>query len=161
MPRTATQGEQGSLLQGSLKFAILEKSSPAAGRAGEEGRSSMLTFDHFNFNVADLARSISFYQEALGLHEVRRKEAEDGSFVIVFLGDGSTSFRLELTWLRDHPQKYDLGECEFHLAVRAEDYDAAYRRHKEMGCVCFENPAMGIYFISDPDGYWIEIIPTR
>ena len=30
-----------------------------------------------------------------------------------------------------------------------------------MGCVCFENPAMGIYFIEDPDGYWIEIIPTR
>lgn len=121
----------------------------------------MLTFDHFNFNVADLDRSISFYQEALGLHEVRRKEAEDGSFVIVFLGDGKTSFRLELTWLRDHSQKYDLGECEFHLAMRAEDYDAAYRKHKEMGCVCFENPAMGIYFISDPDGYWIEIIPTR
>ena len=86
---------------------------------------------------------------------------EDGSFVIVYLGDGKTGFRLELTWLRDHPQAYDLGECEFHLALRAEDYDAAHAKHAAMGCICFENPAMGIYFISDPDGYWIEIIPTR
>ena len=73
-------------------------------------------------------------------------------------GSAST-FRLELTWLRDHPQKYDLGECEFHLALKAPDYKAAYAKHKEMGCICFENPAMGIYFITDPDGYWIEIIP--
>ena len=73
----------------------------------------MLTFNHFNFNVSDLERSIQFYRDALGLEEVRRKEAEDGSFVL------------------------------------------------EMGCVCYENPSMGIYFISDPDGYWIEIIPDR
>lgn len=121
----------------------------------------MLTFNHFNFNVSDLNRSIAFYREALNLAEVRRKEAEDGSFVIVFLGDGRTDFRLELTWLRDHPQRYDLGECEFHLAMEAEDYQAAYEKHREMGCVCFENPAMGIYFISDPDGYWIEVVPRR
>ena len=63
--------------------------------------------------------------------------------------------------LRDHPQKYDLGECEFHLALRAEDYEAAHAKHAAMGCICFENPAMGIYFVTDPDGYWIEIIPTR
>ena len=119
----------------------------------------MLTFNHFNFNVADLDRSLKFYKEALGLEPIRRKEAEDGSFVIVFLGDRRSTFRLELTWLRGHPQKYDLGECEFHLALKAEDYQGTYAKHKEMGCVCFENPAMGIYFITDPDGYWIEIIP--
>ena len=90
-----------------------------------------------------------------------RKAAADGSFIIVYLGDGKTDFRLELTWLRDHPQKYDLGECEFHLALRAEDYEAAHAKHAAMGCICFENPAMGIYFVTDPDGYWIEIIPTR
>ena len=81
----------------------------------------MLTFNHFNFNVSDLDKSLAFYKEALDLEPVRRKEAADGSYVIVFsgrsrrqvfLGDGKTDFRLELTWLRDHPQKYDLGECE-------------------------------------------------
>ena len=135
------------------------KFTPFCGIGQAERRYDMYTFNHFNFNVTDLERSLSFYKEALGLSPVRRKEAEDGSYVIVFLGDRKTTFRLELTWLRDHPQKYDLGECEFHLALKAPDYEAAYAKHKEMGCICFENPAMGIYFITDPDGYWIEIIP--
>jgi len=135
------------------------KFTPFCGIGQAERRYDMYTFNHFNFNVTDLERSLKFYKEALGLSPVRRKEAEDGSFVIVFLGDRKTTFRLELTWLRDHPQKYDLGECEFHLALKAPDYEAAYAKHKEMGCICFENPAMGIYFITDPDGYWIEIIP--
>lgn len=122
----------------------------------------MLTFNHFNFNVSDLDRSLKFYKEALDLEPVgERKVAGDGSYIIVFLGEGKTDFRLELTWLRDHPQKYDLGECEFHLALRADDYAAEHARHEKMGCICFENPKMGIYFISDPDGYWIEIIPDR
>ena len=38
---------------------------------------------------------------------------------------------------------------------------AAHALHSEMGCICFENAAMGIYFIQDPDGYWLEIVPTR
>ena len=122
---------------------------------------SMFAFNHFNFNVSNLNKSLQFYKEALGLEEQRRKEASDGSFVIVFLEDKKTGFRLELTALRDHPQKYDLGECEFHLAMKAEDYEAAHARHEAMGCICYENPAMGIYFIMDPDGYWLEIVPSR
>ena len=118
-------------------------------------------FNHFNFNVTNLETSLAFYEKALGLKENGRIEAEDGSYVIVYLGDGKTGFRLELTWLKDHPQKYDLGEGEFHLAVYPDDYDAAFRKHSEMGCVCFENREMGVYFIEDPDGYWIEILPKK
>ena len=92
----------------------------------------MLRFDHFNFNVLDLERSLAFYREAL-----------------------------ELTWLRDRTEPYDLGEQEFHLAFRTDRFDELLARHKAMGCVCYENPAMGIYFISDPDGYWIEIVPEK
>lgn len=121
----------------------------------------MLTFNHFNFNVADLDKSLKFYKDALDLEPVGRKDAPDGRFTIVYLGDGKTDFRLELTWLRDHPQKYDLGECEFHLAVTVDDFDGMFRRHKEMGCVCYENPDMGVYFIEDPDGYWIEVLPAQ
>lgn len=119
----------------------------------------MFTFNHFNFNVSDMDRAVAFYKDALGLEPVRRMDAGDGSFTIVYLSDGKTDFSLELTALRDHPQAYDLGECEFHLAVRAEDFEAARQKHREMGCICFENLQMGVYFISDPDGYWIEIIP--
>lgn len=121
----------------------------------------MLTFDHFNFNVFDLDKSLAFYNEACGLAPVREKTAEDGSFKIVFLGDGKTGFRLELTWLRDRAEPYNLGDLEYHLALVADDYDAMYQKHKEMGVICYENQKMGIYFISDPDGYWIEIVPKR
>ena len=119
-------------------------------------------FDHFNFNVTDLNRSIEFYQKALNLTEKSRINAPDGSFIIVYLTDSSTNFLLELTWLKDHPQPYELGECEFHLGMRGDgDYDAMRAYHKEMGVVCFENTDMGLYFIEDPDGYWIEILPLK
>lgn len=112
---------------------------------------------HENYNVSDLDRSIKFYNEALGLQEVRRITNDD--FIIAYLSNDTSDFELELTWLKGHPQKYDLGECEFHLAFKADDYEAAHRKHEEMGCICFENPEMGIYFIVDPDGYWLEIVP--
>ena len=116
---------------------------------------------HENYNVADLERSLKFYEEALGLTEKRRNVAADGSFIIVYIGNEQTDFQLELTWLKDHPQPYDLGDCEFHLAFQADDFDAAHKKHQDMGCICFENPQMGIYFIEDPDGYWLEIVPVR
>ena len=119
-------------------------------------------FAHYNFNVANLEKSLKFYDEALGLKPVRSKEADDGSFIITYLGDGQTNFLLELTWLRDwEKDHYDLGDNEMHLAFVTEDFEGAYAKHKEMGCICFENPKMGIYFIEDPDGYWLEILPKR
>ncbi len=118
-------------------------------------------FAHNNFNVLDLDKSLAFYRDALGLVEMRRKNAADGSFILVFLGDGQTAHRLELTWLRDRQEPYALGDNEIHLAFTVDDYEAAFRQHKAMGCVCYENPSMGIYFIEDPDGYWLEILPER
>lgn len=118
-------------------------------------------FAHNNINVLDLNKSIKFYEEALGLIETRRIEPEDGSFIIVYLGDKETAHLLELTWLSDWDHPYDLGDNEFHLAFVTDDYENAYKKHKEMGCICFENPGMGIYFINDPDGYWLEIIPAK
>ncbi len=118
-------------------------------------------FNHFNFNVLDLERSLKFYDEALGLKVVREKRAADGSFIIDFLGDGATGFQLELTYMTERTEPYDLGEQEYHLAFVTDDMAAAHEKHEKMGCICFENPAMGIYFIEDPDGYWIEIVPKR
>ena len=121
----------------------------------------MFKFCHFNFNVLDLERSLKFYEEALGFKPVKVKEASDSSFKLVYLGDGVSDFTLELTYLTDRSKPYDLGEGEIHLAVRTDDYEAAHAKHEAMGCICFENPAMGIYFIADPDGYWIEILRLK
>lgn len=117
------------------------------------------TFNHNNFNVLDLQKSIAFYEEALGLKVVRQYEAPDGSFILAYTGDGVTPHQLELTWLRDRKEPYNLGENEFHLAMAVDDMEAAHAKHEKMGCICFENKAMGIYFIHDPDNYWVEIIP--
>ncbi len=116
---------------------------------------------HENYNVKDLAASLAFYEKALGLTETRRIESQDGSFIIVYVGNEESSFVLELTWLRDMDRPYNLGDCEFHLAFETDDYEEAYQRHQEMDCICYENKEMGIYFITDPDGYWLEIIPTK
>lgn len=121
----------------------------------------MLKFNHFNFNVFDLQRSLDFYDKTLGLRVVREKNAQDGSYKIVYLGDGLSDFSLELTWLRDRKEPYNLGDLEYHLAFVTDEYNAIHEKHRQMGVICFENPAMGIYFISDPDGYWIEIVPKK
>lgn len=118
-------------------------------------------FVHNNFNVLNLDKSLKFYEEALGLKEIRRKEASDGSFILVYLGDNATSHQLELTWLKDRKDAYNLGENEFHLAFETDDYDGAYKKHQDMGCIVYENQTMGIYFIADPDNYWLEIVPKR
>ena len=116
---------------------------------------------HCNINITDINKSVAFYQKALGLKVERTKEANDGSFILTYLGDGLSNFQIELTWLRDHPQTYELGENESHICFEVYDFDQAYQLHKEMGCICFENKAMGLYFINDPDDYWIEIIPKK
>ena len=121
----------------------------------------MFTFNHFNFNVFDLEKSLEFYDRALGLKPVRTKKAEDDSFILVYLGDGKTNFTLELTWLRDRKERYNLGDLEYHLAMETEDMEEAHKKHEELGVICYENPDMEIYFISDPDGYWIEVVPKK
>ena len=116
---------------------------------------------HNNLNVLDLEKSLKFYADAFGMKEVRRINAKDDSFIIVYLEDGASAHQLELTWLRDRKGPYDLGDNEIHLAFRVDDYEGAHALHEKMGCICFENPKMGIYFVTDPDGYWLEVIPER
>jgi len=119
------------------------------------------TLAHTNINVLDLEKSLDFYKKALGLVVTRTKDASDGSFKLVFLGDETTAHKLEITWLRDRKDPYDLEDNEIHIAFTASDFDAAHALHKEMGCICYENEKMGIYFIEDPDGYWLEVVPER
>lgn len=118
-------------------------------------------FIHNNINVLDLEKSIAFYKEALGFKEVRRHNQVNGEFILAYLEDGETNYQLELTWLRDRKEPYNLGDNEIHMAVRTDDFDAAFLKHKKMDCICYENKEMGLYFISDPDGYWTEILPNR
>jgi len=119
------------------------------------------TIDHFNINVLNLDKSLAFYEKALGLTEQSRKTAEDGSYIIVYLTNDSSAVKLELTWLKAQDKPYDLGDEEFHIAFKTDDFQSAHDLHKKMDCICYENKEMGIYFINDPDGYWLEVVPVR
>lgn len=119
----------------------------------------MFKMVHNNINVINLEASLEFYEKALELTEVRRIEKPD--FTIVYVGNSHSAHVLELTWLHDRTEPYDLGDNEIHLAFETDDIDAAHRLHESMGCICYENPGMGIYFIEDPDGYWMEVVPCK
>jgi len=114
---------------------------------------------HTNINVLNLERSLEFYEKALGLHVTRRVSRE--GFTLVFLSDETNSHQIELTHLHDRKEPYNLGDNEIHIAFSVEDFDAAHKLHEEMGCICYENKNMGIYFIEDPDGYWLEVMPPK
>ena len=121
----------------------------------------LFTMIHTNLNVLDMAKSLAFYKDALGMEPVMHKKSNDGSFELAFLSDGSSSCQIELTWLRDRKSPYELGDNETHIAFKVDDFASAHALHEEMGCICYENKTMGLYFIEDPDGYWLEIIPPR
>lgn len=114
---------------------------------------------HRNTHVLDLDASIAFYEKALGLYERRRVTPADGSWAIVFLGNNEADFELELTWNEGRVEPYYNGAEDTHVAVRVDNFDAYHRLHEAMGCIVKENPAMGLYFIADPDGCWVEVLP--
>lgn len=119
------------------------------------------SINHFNINVTDLKKSIEFYKKHLGLNFCREIIDPDGEYHIVYLSDKNNMVFIELTWIKSKVGKYNLGDNEFHIAFTTNDYESAYKKHKESGVVVFENKEMGIYFIVDPDGYWLEILPEN
>jgi len=118
-------------------------------------------FYHSSINVFDLEKSIEFYEKALGLKVVRSIDGPNGQFKLRFLGNDDTDFQLELTWVKERTTPYNLGDKEFHYGfkVAKKEYAQALEKHTKMGCVVFINEGMGVYFIEDPDGYWLEIVP--
>lgn len=116
-------------------------------------------FLHSNIYVLDLEKSIAFYEKALGLKVNTKYGVETDNFVIKYMGYDEQSYLLELTWLKDRTKPYDMGDETFHVAFEVDDYEKAHKLHEEMGCICYENKEMGIYFIKDYDDNWMEIIP--
>lgn len=116
---------------------------------------------HTNINVLDLGRSLAFYKDALGLKQIRSFDHPEGEFKLVYISDDANAYQIEFTWYRDRREDYHHGDNDLHLAFYVDDFDAAYQKHKGMGCICYENKEMGIYFIKDPDGYWLEVLPEK
>lgn len=120
----------------------------------------MTTIDHTCIHVLDLDRSAAFYRDALGLTPVRSLDMPDRGWQLLFLGDGTTDFQLELCRETNRTEPYHLGDDTPHLALRALDFNALKAKHQEMGLI-FDELNGGIYFIKDPDGHILEILPPK
>ncbi|MDY2788706.1 MAG: VOC family protein [Atopobium sp.] len=118
-------------------------------------------FVHRCTHVLDRDATVAFYQKALGLVVERVSGPEDGSWSNTFMVDPQSGFEIELTWNRGRTTPYENGGMDTHIAFRVDDIEAAHALHEEMGCIQKENPKMGLYFIVDPDGQRIEILPEN
>ena len=116
-------------------------------------------FSHNCLFVADLTRSLKFYEEALGLHPVRTMHPSDMDATLVFLSDGESDHELEIGYVPARTVPYSQGDNEFHIAFSVDDMAAAHALHEKMGCIVRDPETEPVYFIQDPDGYLIEIIP--
>ncbi len=129
----------------------------------QQGEILIMKMLHTCIRVMDLEKSLKFYKEALGLVETRRKEFPEHEFSLVYLSDESGIYELELTYNFNPEKPYDLGNGFSHIAVAAEDLEAAREKHIEMGYEV--TPLKGLpgekphyYFVTDPDGYKVEVI---
>ncbi|MDR2360733.1 MAG: VOC family protein [Oscillospiraceae bacterium] len=122
-----------------------------------------MLLNHVSLHVRDLEKSIKFYEDALGYEKQMEMPMPDGSATLVFMGSKDGGAQIELTWLKDQGEKpYDIGEEEvIHLGFVVSGFEEVKAKHKEMNCIVFENPMLGLYFITDPDGYWLEMVPSR
>ncbi|MGI6221491.1 MAG: VOC family protein [Coriobacteriales bacterium] len=117
-------------------------------------------FIHRCTHVIDKQANIEFYEKALGMHVVREMGPEDGSWTNTFMANDEADFEIELTWNNGRTEPYENAGKDVHIAFEVDDFDAFHALHEEMGCIVFENYAMGLYFIADPEGQWIEILPA-
>lgn len=118
----------------------------------------MIKFYHCNHSVRDIEKSCEFYYNNFGLKKLRDISAYDGAMRLAFLGEDYTDFRLELTWYREHPEPFNQGDKEFHVAFYTDEFDRMLDQHKKNGIVVKEEPELRLYFAEDPDGYQIEVV---
>jgi lactoylglutathione lyase len=114
---------------------------------------------HTMVRVTDLEASLRFYCNALGLHEVARKEVPQGRFTLVFLAaPGDDDAQVELTYNWD-PEAYTGGRNFGHLAYAVDDIYAACQRLKDHGVVINRPPRDGhMAFVRSPDNISVELL---
>lgn len=124
----------------------------------------MARLAHSMIRVIDEDRSVDFYRRAFGLEIVNRIEFAE--FTLVYLAQELDGFELELTINKGRTEPYDLGDGYGHLAVVVDNLQAEYERFSAEGftvgkLVDFKNgnvPVARFFFVTDPDGYKIEVI---
>ena len=121
---------------------------------------------HTCIRVMDLEKSLKFYKEALGLIETRRKEFPEHKFSLVYLSNEIGGYEIELTYNYDVEKPYELGNGFSHIALEAVDLEGMREKHISLGYEV--TPLKGLpgtkpsyYFVTDPDGYKVEVIRAK
>jgi len=120
---------------------------------------------HVCLRVLDLNASERFYFDAFGFESARKKEYPK-DFTLSYLIAKGAPFELELTCNYGRTQPYEIGNGYSHVAVGVDDLEGSHQKHSEAG---FEvTPLKGLpgsppqfYFITDPDGYQVEVVRNK
>ena len=121
-----------------------------------------MKFVHTCYRVKNLEESVKFYQDAFGFEVKKRADFPEHKFTLVYLNLPNDTNELELTYNYDHPG-YELGNGYGHIAIAVEALEDVHAKHKEAGyevtkLMGLPGTAPGYYFVTDPDGYKIEVI---
>jgi lactoylglutathione lyase len=127
-----------------------------------------MRFLHTMLRVGNLERSIDFYTQVLGMTLIRRSENPEYKYSLAFVGYGSNPEHAELELTYNHGvDKYEMGTAYGHIALGVPDaYAACDKIRAAGGQVTREaGPVKGgstvIAFVTDPDGYKIELIERK
>lgn len=118
---------------------------------------------HTCIRVKNLEESLKFYQEALGLIETRRMDYPEYKFSLVYLSNEIGGYEIELTYNYDVEKPYELGNGFSHIAIGVENLEESRERHIALGYKVTDLKGLPggevrFYFVTDPDGYQVEVI---
>lgn len=118
---------------------------------------------HTCLRVMNLEESLKFYKDAIGLVESERKDFPENEFTLVYLTDEDKNYELELTYNYNTEKPYEIGDGYSHMAVSVKDLEGARKKHSEMGYEVSKLSGLPgqdptYYFVTDPDGYRVEVI---
>ncbi|MFD2367036.1 lactoylglutathione lyase [Pseudoduganella sp. GCM10020061] len=123
---------------------------------------------HTMLRVGDLQRSIDFYTKVLGMKLLRTSDNPEYKYTLAFVGYGNNPEHAELELTYNYGvDKYEMGTAYGHIAISADDiYAACESARANGGNVTREpGPVKGgttvIAFITDPDGYKVELIERK
>jgi len=119
---------------------------------------------HSMIRVLDEARSVDFYSKVFGLAVADRVDFE--TFTLIYMSNDETGFELELTVNKGRIEPYNLGDGYGHLAISVEEVQVEHKRLTDLGLnpgklveLNRDGKLFGLFFfITDPDGYKIEVL---
>lgn len=120
---------------------------------------------HTCVRVKNLEASLAFYKQAFNFEESRRRDFPEHKFTLVYLTLPGDPYELELTYNYDS-EGYDLGNGYGHIAISVADLEALHQKQTQAGLPVTDLKNLpgvppSYYFITDPDGYKIEVIREK